>query len=121
MERHSAHFPPGALDPDFIPVIGQHRDWISLTKDTRQRYNPDERDAIMRCGVAHFIHVGRLTHEELAASFVMAAPRLIRFREKYEPPFIARVYRPEKRSPYLTVPGAIKMALTLPEWEAQQL
>ena len=50
----------------------------------------------------------------------MQAPRLIRFREKHEPPFIARVYRPESRSAFRTVAGAIKMVLTLDEWIAEQ-
>jgi len=120
VERHSAHFPPGALDPDFIPVIGQHADWIALTHDSRQRYNPDERDAVMRSGVPLFIHMGQLPHPELAASFVLLAPRLIRFREKHAPPFIAKAYRPEQKSPYRVVPGAIKMVLTLAEWRAEQ-
>jgi hypothetical protein len=74
----------------------------------------------MRSGVPHFIHVGHLRHDELAASFVLIAPKLIRFREKHAAPFIAKVYRPEKKSPYLTVPGGIKMALTLTQWNEQQ-
>lgn len=72
----------------------------------------------MRSGVPLFIHVGQLKHSELADSFVMAAPRLIRFRESHDPPFIAKVYRPEKRSPFKTAPGAIKMTLTLSQWLA---
>ena len=74
----------------------------------------------MRSRVSLFIHVGQLKHSELAESFVMAAPRLIRFREKNAPPFIAKLYRPEKRSRFLTVPGAIRMTLTLSEWNAAQ-
>ena len=118
VERHSTHFAADARDVDFLPVVGQHADWIALTHDARQRYNPDERDAVMRSRVSLFIHVGQMKHSELAASFVMAAPRLIRFREKHDPPFIAKVYRPENRSPFVTVPGEIKMTLTLSEWMA---
>jgi hypothetical protein len=73
----------------------------------------------MRSGVAHFIHVGQMSHGELAASFVMAAAGLIRFREKHGRPFIAKVYRPVQKTPYRTVPGDIRMVLTLAEWEAQ--
>lgn len=120
VERHSAHFAPNARDVDFLPVVGQHRDWIALTHDSRQRYNPDERDAVMRSGVALFIHVGQLKHSELAASFVMAAPRLIRFRDKYDPPFIAKVYRPEKKTAFVTVPGKVAMSLTLHDWTESQ-
>ena len=74
----------------------------------------------MRSGVPLIIHVGRLKHQDLAASFVLLAPRIIRFREKHTPPFIAKAYRPEQKSPFRTVPGAIKMVLTLAEWRAQQ-
>ena len=116
MERHSAHLAANARDVDFLPIVDQHADWLALTHDSRQRYNPDERDAVMRSGVALFIHVGQLKHSELAASFVMAAPRLIRFREKYDPPFIAKVYRPEMRSPFVTVPGRIAMSLSRHGW-----
>jgi hypothetical protein len=73
----------------------------------------------MRSGVPLFIHVGKLRHQDLAASFVLLAPRLIRFREKHRPPFIAKVYRPERKSPFRTVPGAIKMVLTLDTWSAE--
>lgn len=116
VERHSDHFPPGMLDPEMIPLIGQHRDWIAVTKDHRQRYNTDERDAIMRCGVSQFIHIGRLAHPDIAASLVMQAPRMIRFREKHEPPFIAKVYRPVRKTPFRTVPGEIRMTLTVEQW-----
>jgi hypothetical protein len=67
--------------------------------------------------VAHFIHVGRLKHSELAESFVLAAPRIFRFRDKHLPPFIAKVHRPERKTPYRISPGAITLVLTLEQWE----
>ena len=72
----------------------------------------------MRSCVAHVIHVGHLTHDELAESFVLAAPKIIRFREAHEPPFIAKLYRPEKKTEYRIVPGALKLVLTRDEWAA---
>lgn len=72
----------------------------------------------MTYGVPHFIHSGKLTHPQMADSFVRVADRLIRFREKHGRPFIARVYGPQKKTEYRTVPGEIKMLLTLAEWEA---
>jgi hypothetical protein len=116
VERHSAHFPHDIPDPDLIPEIGKHRDWVALTKDKRQRYNTDERDAIMRCGVALFIHAGRLAHPDLAKSFVIQAPRILHFREKHDPPFIAKVYRPVEKTAFRTAPGRIEMKLTQNEW-----
>lgn len=121
VERHREHFAPDAPDPEFLPKVGLHDDWIALTKDRRQRWRRDERDAIMRSNVAQFIHVGHgMTHAEIAASLVLAGPRIIRFREQHKPPFIAKVYRPEKKTPFRTVPGRIEMALTLDQWRKLQ-
>lgn len=100
-----------------MPEIGRHPDWIFLTHDGRQRYVGDERDAIMHSGVAHIIHVGHLRHDDLATSFVLAAPKMLRFREKHQPPFIAKLHRPEKKSNYLIVAGALKLILTREDWE----
>lgn len=74
----------------------------------------------MRSGVAHVIHVGHLGHPELAASFVLAAPKLIRFRESHAPPFIANLHRPERKTPFRTVAGAIKLVLTFGDWERER-
>lgn len=110
-----------ASDPEFIPSIGKHPDWIALTHDSRQRYNADERDAVMRSRVPLFIHVGHLRHSELAASFILLAPMMIAFWEKHAPPFIAKLHRPEKKSPYLTVPGAVRTWLSEEQWIAEQI
>lgn len=70
--------------------------------------------------VAHFIHVGRLKHSEFADSLVLAAPRILRFRDKHPPPFIAKVHRPERKTPYKVTPGAITLVLTHEQWEAER-
>lgn len=93
---------------------------LFLTHDARQRCVAEERDAIMMRRVAHFIHVGRLRHSELAESFVLAAPRILRFRDRYPPPFIAKVHRPERKTPYRITPGAITMVLTHQQWMADR-
>ncbi|MCY7287463.1 MAG: hypothetical protein LH624_04235 [Cryobacterium sp.] len=116
VERHAKHFAHNAADPDWLPVVGQHPDWIALTHDARQRYNPEDRDAVMRSGVALFIHVGHMKHDELATSFVKQADRIIRFRMNHGKPFIAKVYRPVEKSRYRTTAGEIRMALTHEQW-----
>jgi len=116
VERHAKHFEPDAPDHEWIPSVGLRSDWISITHDARQRYNPADRDAIMRAGVTQFIHKGHLKHADLAESFVILADRIIRFRKRYQPPFIAYVYRPVQKTPFLRTPGEIKMALTYPQW-----
>jgi hypothetical protein len=120
VERHSSHFDQAAADVDFIPMVGTHPDWIMLTHDGNQRIVADERNAIMRCGVPLFIHVGRLKMQDQAASFVLLAPKMIAFVRKHGRPFIAKVYRPEQKTTYRTVAGPIKMVLTFEEWRATQ-
>lgn len=116
VERHGSHFAEDAEDVDIFPAIGRHADWIFLTHDARQRYVADEREAIMRSGVAHVIHVGHLTHPELATSFVLAAPKLVRFREAHAPPFIAKLHRPERKTAWRTVAGAITLVVSAEDW-----
>lgn len=70
----------------------------------------------MRSGVALFIHIGKLPHPELAASYVMQAERMMRLRDKHTGPFIAKVYRPVVKSKFLTAPGEIRIDLTEEQW-----
>lgn len=51
VERHDDHFPPDASDAAWLEQVGK-RHWIALTHDRRIRYKPNERDAVMRHGVA---------------------------------------------------------------------
>ena len=49
-------------------------------------------------------------------TLIVLAERIIRFRKRYKPPFIAHVYRPLQKTPFRRAPGEIKMALTFDEW-----
>ena len=77
----------------WLAEVGQ-RGWIALTHDSRIRYKPTERDAVMRHGVALLVIVGKAPFQELASSFVATLPRIERFLVNHDPPFIAKVYRP---------------------------
>jgi hypothetical protein len=66
--------------------------------------------------VAHVIHIGRMTHADLGTSFALAAPKILRFREKNEPPFIAKLYRPMRKTEFRVLPGELRMALTEKDW-----
>jgi hypothetical protein len=68
--------------------------WIALTHNRRIRYTPNERDAVMRHGVALLVVVGAVPVPELAHNFVLTLPRVRRFLARNRPPFIAKVYRP---------------------------
>lgn len=93
VERHADHFRHDTLDEVWLEDVGR-RGWIALTHDSRIRYKPTERDAVMRHGVALLLIVGKAPFPELAKSFVATLPRVERFLDAHEPPFIAKVYRP---------------------------
>lgn len=117
VERHDHHFPPGTTDAEWYPRVGREG-WIALTHDKGQWRKSDERDAAMRAGVALFIVVGRMRHDELGEFLVRMAPRLVAFRAANEPPFIAKVYRRDARHPTHTrVAGRIELLMNRREWE----
>jgi hypothetical protein len=93
VEVHDDHFPPGAKDQDWLPEVGR-RGWILFTKDRRIRYRVAEVIALMRAGVRAFVlTAGDLQAEEMAAVFIKALPRVIRFTIGNPAPFIAKITR----------------------------
>jgi hypothetical protein len=93
VERHADHFAPDTPDRTWLAEVGR-RGWIALTHDSRIRYKPTERDAVIRHGVALLVIVGKAPFAELAKAFMMTLPRIERFLAAHDPPFIAKVYRP---------------------------
>lgn len=93
VERHADHFEPDTPDEIWLEAIGK-RGWIALTHDRRIRYKPNERDAVMRHGVALLVIVGADPYTDLAHNFVATLPRIKSFLGRHKPPFIAKVYRP---------------------------
>jgi len=118
VERHRDHFAQDALDATIFLGVGHHPNWVMLTRDKRQRTRADERDAAMRAGLALFIFVGTgMTHPEIAEALAFSAPAILRFRARHEPPFIAKVYRPEWRSQHRRV-ARVEMSLSSEDWRA---
>lgn len=68
--------------------------WYAISRDKRIRYRPNERQAVIREGVGLFLIMGNAPHEELAFNFVDCIRKIERFCNRYQPPFIAGVYRP---------------------------
>jgi hypothetical protein len=93
VEQHANHFAPDTADEVWLEQVGK-RGWIALTHDRRIRYKPNERNAVMRHGVALLVIIGAASHPDLASAFVTTLPRIERFLGRHEPPFIAKVYRP---------------------------
>lgn len=117
VERHDAYFPNNTPDHVWLPVVAHHG-WLALTRDKGIRRIHLERDTAMRAGLALFVLIGRMPHPELAKNLVTTVPRIIRFREKHETPFIARVHRPEAKYSVGSRPGIVEMALSEAEWTA---
>jgi hypothetical protein len=110
VERHDDHFAPATSDEAWLAEVGK-RGWIALTHDSRIRYKPNERDAVMRHGVGLLVIVGKAPFPELARAFVTTLPRIEDFLARHKPPFIAKVYRP---SPAVVrqrsdVPGRVEL------------
>jgi hypothetical protein len=93
VERHDDHFAPDTPDDVWLAEIGK-RGWIALTHDSRIRYKPNERDAVMRHGVGLLVIVGKAPFPDLAQAFVATLSRIEHFLAGHKPPFIAKVYRP---------------------------
>ena len=110
VERHADHFAPNTPDEVWLPEIGR-RGWIALTHDRRIRYKPNERDAVMRHGVALLVIVGDAPFSDLAHSFVTTIPRIERFLASHQAPFIAKVYRPspDETAADRTVSGRVEL------------
>ncbi len=110
VELHDDHFAPNTSDVDWLRKVGT-RGWIVLTHDRRIGYKPNEREAVMACGVALLVIVGKAPFPELAAGFVATAPRIGRFVQKHSPPYIAKVYRasPTKLRRNPRAPGRIEL------------
>jgi hypothetical protein len=93
VERHADHFAPDTPDEVWLAEVGK-RGWIALTHDSRIRYKPNERDAVMRHSVGLLVIVGKAPFPDLARAFVATLPRVEQFLAGRKPPFIAKVYRP---------------------------
>ena len=109
VERHADHFEPDTPDEVWLERAGQRR-WVVLTHDRRFRYKPNERDAVMRHGVALLVIVGAAPHPDLARAFVSTLPRVKQFLDRHKPPFIAKVYRPSaSETARLPTPGRVEL------------
>lgn len=94
IEKHSDHFDQATPDDLWLPEVAR-RGWFPITRNFRIRYQPNERDAVMRSGAGLFIVIGpERTHRELAENFVTVINKIDRFLNANRPPFIAKIYRP---------------------------
>lgn len=105
---------PRTRDDVWLPEVAA-KGWIVLSHDKRQRRVRVERDAAMNAGATVFYLIGK-HHDEVTRNLIATIPKIIRFREKNKPPFLARVTRPDPKFPVGSRPGNVDMALTKDEW-----
>lgn len=100
VEIHDDHFPQNTPDQLWIPKIGEWG-WIILTKDARIARNTLERQAVARAGIRMFTLASKkLTGKETAIAFRDSLTAMLKFIEKHPAPFIAKVYKDGKVSPW---------------------
>ena len=109
VERHRDHFRHDAADEEWLAEIGR-RGWAALTHNSRIRYTPNEKEAVIRYGVRLLIIIGDAPYPDLAQSFVATIRRIEQFLEEQAPPLIAKVYRasPSDRAKDALAPGRIE-------------
>ena len=116
VEEHADHFSHDTRDEDWLTEVAV-RGWFCLTRDKRIRYKPNERNAAMRSGAGLFILIGRTSHRELANNFVNTLRKVERFIQNHRYPFIAKIYRPLKKSKSPSgTSGTVKLWLSYDEW-----
>jgi len=96
VERHRTHFAPECPDEEWLREIGR-RQWVAITHDSRIRYKPNERDAVIRSQVKLLVVIGKAPFADLARNFVNTLPKIERFLARHSAPLIAKVYRPSPR------------------------
>jgi hypothetical protein len=98
VEVHADHFPdtenqPEASDCDWLLSVGR-RGWVVLTKDEKIRRNQIEIVALLKSGAPAFASTaGNITGDQLADSFLIAMPQILKFLRHHTPPYIATVSR----------------------------
>ncbi len=116
--RHDDYFQEqNTQDTEWMPAVASEG-WIALSHNKRIGTIAIEKDVAMRAGLALFFLIGKMKHEDLASNLVVTIPRIIRFREKYDPPFIAKVHRPDAKFILGSRPGSVEMYLTESQWRA---
>ena len=110
VERHRDHFAPDASDEEWLQVVGA-KGWVALTHNSRIRYTPNEKAAVIAHGVRLLVIVGQAPYPELATSFVATRVRIESFLQQHEPPFIAKVYRasPAEFAKTPSAPGRVEL------------
>lgn len=118
VEQFDDHFGPATSDEDWLASVGK-LGWIVLTRDTRIRYKPTERDAVMEHGVGLIVLVGSNPHPVLGRNVINSREAIEAFLTTAPAPFIAKLYRPSPgdlaRDP--NAAGRVHLWLSHAQWK----
>jgi len=93
VEAYHQHFAlDNVPDGEWLRFVGE-KGWIALSHNKRIRYEPDELDDLMTCGVKAFFIVGKGPHPAFAAAVLENIHRIKRMIRKNPEPFVAKVYQ----------------------------
>jgi PIN like domain len=107
VEPYHEHFALDDVpDQEWLRLVGE-RGWIALTHNKRIRWERDELDELMICGVRAFFIIGKGPHPELARAVLDGRHRIERFLRKHRGPFAARIYQQG---------GTVDMWVTRQQW-----
>lgn len=86
--------PRGLADSEWTRQVA-NRGWVAVTRDKRIQNRAAEKQAVSQARLALFVlrAAGNLSGAEIVEVIDRAVPRMARFLERYEPPFIAGIYR----------------------------
>lgn len=113
VEPHHLHFRHDERDEVWLKSVAEEG-WYALMHDSRIRYKPNEKRAVLSAGLGLFVMVGRLSTRDLAKNFVATYEKVHTFASANQRPFIARIYCP----PHSTTenvgdkPGRVAMWVT---------
>lgn len=91
VELHDDHFQQGTPDIVWLTEVGK-RDWVVLTKDTRIRHRPAEKQALLGAGVRAFAFTsGSLSGAQMGDAIVKALPKMMALLASHPTAFVARI------------------------------
>jgi hypothetical protein len=117
---HQDHFPQDAADVDWMPEVAR-RGWPILSPDIRISRDRLEVEAIMTSGAAVFcLAGGHLTSEAKARNVLRCLSQIQSVLARTPPPFIARVYQPNRDDPADATTRRVEVKLTRADWEQRR-
>lgn len=111
VESHDDHFRPDTPDTVWLRIVGE-RGWVVLTQDRHIRYRAEETRALLEARTAVLLLVGQLPQIEWAETLLYSYSRICRFLARQEPPFIAKLHRPDVTRKSTDRGGALELWLS---------